>query len=139
MNNIAKNLRKRSTDAEKLLWRHLRAKQLEGLKFREGKDKGDPVKEGSKRESLCQGKGNYPLEKEPNKMQIKMDRHDGEVNNTVASPKGIALLLVLWVLTILMVISLSFSFMARTETYSTLSFKEGIEKKFIAEAGIERG
>jgi len=32
--NIAKNLRKRSTDAENLLWRHLRVKQLEGLKFR---------------------------------------------------------------------------------------------------------
>jgi general secretion pathway protein K len=57
----------------------------------------------------------------------------------VASQEGIALLLVLWVLTILMVIVLSFSFMARTETYSTLSFKEGIEKKFLAEAGIERG
>ena len=57
----------------------------------------------------------------------------------VASQEGIALLLVLWVLTILMVISLSFSFMARTETHSTLSFKEGIEKKFIAEGGIERG
>ena len=31
---IAKNLRKRSTDAEILLWRHLRSKRLEGLKFR---------------------------------------------------------------------------------------------------------
>ena len=30
----AKELRKNSTDAERLLWRHLRAKQLEGLKFR---------------------------------------------------------------------------------------------------------
>jgi len=55
------------------------------------------------------------------------------------SRKGIALILVLWVLAILMVIVLSFSLMARTETYSTLSFKEGMEKKFIAEAGIERG
>jgi general secretion pathway protein K len=55
------------------------------------------------------------------------------------SQKGIALLMVLWVLTILMVIVLSFSFMARTETYSTVSFKEGIEKKFFAEAGVERG
>jgi len=32
--NIARNLRKRFTDAEKLLWRYLRAKQLEGFKFR---------------------------------------------------------------------------------------------------------
>jgi len=31
---LAKNLRKRSTDAERLLWKHLRAGQVEGLKFR---------------------------------------------------------------------------------------------------------
>jgi very-short-patch-repair endonuclease len=31
---IARNLRKQSTEAEKLLWKNLRAKQLEGLKFR---------------------------------------------------------------------------------------------------------
>ncbi len=30
----AKTLRNRSTDAEILLWKHLRAKQLEGIKFR---------------------------------------------------------------------------------------------------------
>ncbi|HHT9134933.1 MAG TPA: endonuclease domain-containing protein [Candidatus Avalokitesvara rifleensis] len=34
LTTIAKNLRRRSTDAEKLLWRHLRSKQLKGLKFR---------------------------------------------------------------------------------------------------------
>ena len=55
------------------------------------------------------------------------------------SQRGIALIMVLWVLTILMVIVLSFSFIVRTETLSTFSFKEGIEKKFLAEAGIERG
>jgi general secretion pathway protein K len=59
--------------------------------------------------------------------------------NTVKSQKGIALFLVMWVLTILMVIVFSFSYMARTETQSTLSFKDAMEKKFIAEAGIERG
>ena len=32
--HIAKILRKRLTDAEKLIWRHLRGKQLEGFKFR---------------------------------------------------------------------------------------------------------
>ncbi len=52
---------------------------------------------------------------------------------------GIALLTVLWVITVLMVIVFSFSYMARTETLSTLAFKEGIEKKFLAEAGVERG
>ena len=34
MNTIAKTLRKRPTDTEKVLWRHLRAKQMEGHKFR---------------------------------------------------------------------------------------------------------
>lgn len=32
--HIAKILRKRPTDAEKLMWRHLRGKQLEGFEFR---------------------------------------------------------------------------------------------------------
>jgi very-short-patch-repair endonuclease len=30
---IARNLRQRSTDAERRLWRHLRSRQLEGAKF----------------------------------------------------------------------------------------------------------
>jgi very-short-patch-repair endonuclease len=34
MTDLAKNLRKKSTDAERLLWKHLRAKQVEGFKFR---------------------------------------------------------------------------------------------------------
>jgi very-short-patch-repair endonuclease len=34
LTQTAKELRQQSTDAERLLWRHLRAKQLEGLKFR---------------------------------------------------------------------------------------------------------
>jgi very-short-patch-repair endonuclease len=32
--NIARDLRKKRTDAEKILWRNLRARQFEGLKFR---------------------------------------------------------------------------------------------------------
>jgi general secretion pathway protein K len=55
------------------------------------------------------------------------------------SNRGIALLMVLWILTILMVIVLSFAFMARTEVYSTVSFRDGLQKKFLAEAAIERG
>jgi very-short-patch-repair endonuclease len=31
---LAKNLRKRATDTERFMWKHLRAKHLEGLKFR---------------------------------------------------------------------------------------------------------
>ena len=56
----------------------------------------------------------------------------------IGSDKGIALLMVLWVMTILMVIALSFSFMTRTETHATLFYKEGTEKKFLAEAGFNR-
>ena len=45
--HIAKILRKRPTDAEKLIWRYLRGKQLEGFKFRRqepiGKYVGDFV------------------------------------------------------------------------------------------------
>ena len=59
-------------------------------------------------------------------------------NKKDAGERGIALLMTLWVLTILMVLVFSFSFMTRTETFATLSFKEGTEKKFLAEAGIER-
>ena len=40
MNTIAKTLRKRPTDTEKVLWRHLRAKQMEGHKFRRQKPIG---------------------------------------------------------------------------------------------------
>ena len=60
-----------------------------------------------------------------------------EINNE-KTQEGIALLIVIWVVTVLMVTVLSFSLMARTEAHSTLSFKEGIEKNFLAEAGIER-
>jgi very-short-patch-repair endonuclease len=31
---IAKDLRKRATEAERLLWKHLRSRQVEGFKFR---------------------------------------------------------------------------------------------------------
>jgi len=32
--NMARAFRKRQTDAEQILWRHLRSKQIEGFKFR---------------------------------------------------------------------------------------------------------
>jgi general secretion pathway protein K len=51
---------------------------------------------------------------------------------------GIALMLVIWILAVLMAIVLSVSFMTKVESRSTIAFKEGIEEKFIAEAGIER-
>ncbi|OGW52363.1 MAG: hypothetical protein A2Y81_03360 [Nitrospirae bacterium RBG_13_43_8] len=73
-------------------------------------------------------------------VMMKQTVYNPKKNKKVATAeKGIALLMVLWVLTILMVLVLSFSLMTRTETYATASFKEGTEKKFLAEAGLERG
>jgi very-short-patch-repair endonuclease len=34
LTNVARSFRKKPTEAEKLLWRHLRAKRLGGLRFR---------------------------------------------------------------------------------------------------------
>ena len=34
LTSLSRDLRKRHTDAERLLWQHLRSKQIEGLKFR---------------------------------------------------------------------------------------------------------
>ncbi len=58
--------------------------------------------------------------------------------NLHSTENGIALIIVLWILTILMVLAMSFSYAARTELYSTIAFRESIEQKFLAEAGIER-
>lgn len=55
------------------------------------------------------------------------------------SEQGIVLVLVLWILTILMVVAFAFSSAARTEVFSTLAFKEGVENKFVAEGGVARG
>ena len=55
------------------------------------------------------------------------------------SSRGIALLIILWVTTILTVMAFSLSVMTRAESYGTLAFKEEMEKKLLAEAGIERG
>jgi len=52
---------------------------------------------------------------------------------------GIALLIVLWVVVLLLTIALSFSVMARTDIFSTLTFKEQLENKYLAESGLQRG
>jgi type II secretory pathway component PulK len=69
--------------------------------------------------------------------QRTTDTDNGRMHRDLQS--GIALMTVLWIMTILLVIVFSFSYMARTETLSILSFKDGMERKFTAEAGIERG
>jgi len=60
-------------------------------------------------------------------------------SSIVSSNRGIALLITLWLLVILSVMAFSFSSLVRTETYSTYAYKEGLENKYIAEAGIQRG
>ncbi len=55
-----------------------------------------------------------------------------------SSERGIALLMVLWILTILMVIVLSFAFMARTDVNSTVTYRQGVEDKFLAEGAVQR-
>lgn len=47
-------------------------------------------------------------------------------------------MVVMWIIALLTVIALSFSSLAKTETQGTLAFKESIEKKYLAEAGVQR-
>jgi len=54
------------------------------------------------------------------------------------SEGGFALLMVLWIITILMVIVMSFSLLAKTETKAALFFRDSIAGSFLAQAGIER-
>jgi general secretion pathway protein K len=61
------------------------------------------------------------------------------MSNIMLSQRGIALLITLWLMIILSVMVFSFSLLVRTESHATLSFKEGNENKFLAEAGIQRG
>ncbi len=55
------------------------------------------------------------------------------------SESGIVLMLVIWVMAVLLVIVLSVSMAARSQTMSTLAFKDQTQEKFLAEAGIQRG
>jgi general secretion pathway protein K len=54
------------------------------------------------------------------------------------SDRGIALPLVLWTITVLMAVVLSLAFSVRTEMRMTMNFRGSIEKKMLAEAGVER-
>jgi general secretion pathway protein K len=51
---------------------------------------------------------------------------------------GIALLIVLWTVTILMVIGLSFAQLVRTELNASINFGTTLENQLLAEAGLER-
>ena len=60
------------------------------------------------------------------------------IKRTINTEDGVALLIVLWVITLLMVLVMSFSFLTRTEANSTVFFRDGVQKKFFAEAALER-
>jgi general secretion pathway protein K len=57
---------------------------------------------------------------------------------TIRDERGIALLLVLWVITLLTVICAEFSWTMRTETVIVRNFKEGEQAYYAAEAGINK-
>ncbi|KQC11508.1 MAG: hypothetical protein APR62_09740 [Smithella sp. SDB] len=62
----------------------------------------------------------------------------GFQNKAPNRESGIALLIVLWVTALVIAIALSFSVMARTEIFSTITFKEQMINKYLAEAGMQR-
>jgi general secretion pathway protein K len=51
---------------------------------------------------------------------------------------GFALIMVLWVIIILMVIVMSFSVLAKTESRAALFFRDSLAEGFLAQAGLER-
>ncbi len=54
------------------------------------------------------------------------------------NPKGVALIMVLWVITILSVIVLEFCFAMRTEVNIAKNFKEEVQTHAFAEGGVQR-
>jgi len=51
---------------------------------------------------------------------------------------GIALIIILWMMVLLIVMTLAFAVMVKTEIFSTITFKEQQENKYLAEAGLQR-
>lgn len=58
--------------------------------------------------------------------------------NILRNEKGIALMIVLWIAMLLIVMTLASSVMVRTEVFSTLTLKDQMENKYLAEAGLQR-
>jgi len=67
-------------------------------------------------------------------MKRKLRVPDSEFRNS----RGIALVMVLWVITILTVVVLEFSFAMRTEVNITKNFKEELQLYAIAQGGVQR-
>ena len=67
-----------------------------------------------------------------------MMRYAKDIKGIIKAESGVALLMVLWVITLMMVLVMSFSLLTRTEANSTIFFRDGVQKKFFAEAALER-
>ena len=62
----------------------------------------------------------------------------GRARTSMNNERGIALLLVLWVIALLTVICAEFSWTMRTETVITRNFRDGEQAAYSAEAGINK-
>jgi len=58
--------------------------------------------------------------------------------DSINNDHGIALMVVMWVSTLLIVVAFAFSMMVRTEMFSTMTFQEQMAGKYLAEAGFNR-
>jgi len=67
-------------------------------------------------------------------MKLKSRVPDNEIRNS----RGVALIMVLWVITILTVVVLEFSFAMRTEVNITKNFKEELQLYAIAQGGVQQ-
>lgn len=61
-----------------------------------------------------------------------------ENRDVLRGESGFALIMVLWVVIILMVIAMSFSLLAKTETRAALYFRDSLTENLLAQAGLER-
>lgn len=60
------------------------------------------------------------------------------IKRVINTKSGIALLIVLWVITILVVLVMSFTLLTKTEANSIVFFRDSVQKKLFAEASLER-
>jgi type II secretory pathway component PulK len=67
-----------------------------------------------------------------------MPKPSGHFEGRCRSQRGIALLLVLWLLSALTVTALGLSLITRAERFSAHRFREATVNRFLAEAGIEK-
>jgi len=67
-----------------------------------------------------------------------MPQHKQSIMAPLGNETGVALLLVLWIITLLTVICAEFSWTMRTETATVSNFRDGIQAYYAAEAGINR-